>query len=556
MSATNDGNDSPLHAVTPPGTTDAVARDHPQGTTEIGPECTQKSATRRFGAEIGHKADAEIGHKAVAQNRPHIIPVGAVAVLVCGCVGADGDVGCIGDAGSVHCRALPFHHVSLFHFSAELHRLLTKHRQTAWLTRQRFDSLLVLLDYLHRNDSANGVTISDRLARSYCSQLCRGKSAEAADSEKSALLLLIRIGVLARIQPAVNGWHVKAAARYRLTPGFRAGMKREVVPLSARSARKLGTASQRLAKGLGKRFSVLPGVIRSLDGLSFPQSTRLRIEHLRAEVNHKTGKCDLAASIGNAVKAVDSRKHTARVDSSGTVRTSFTNCPKRLKYFVHLHGVPTIPCDVQACHSQFLPRILSNRRDWLASEGRDAETLAAYDAEIARLISVVSAGDFYAGFCKDPDDADERKEKKDLINMLLNSPAAKCEGNALWGFMACKFPLLFAALASLKKSDHRNFSKQARNYTAAAINGALLDCQERGIAAIPDTDCLLVQQGRAAEVSRIIGARMFTETRGVCASVGGIRYAPENQSAVLQATALPRSKPAIVTRDPAQKPAH
>jgi hypothetical protein len=88
--------------------------------------------------------------------------------------------------------------------------------------------------------------------------------------------------------------------------------------------------------------------------------------------------------------------------------------------------------------------------------------------------------------------------------------------------------------SDIKRSDHRNLSKQLQCFTADAIAGALLETQREGMAAIPHVDALICQQKDQEQVCEVIG-RKILEATGVCCAVSGIRYSPltENERQAL-----------------------
>ena len=55
--------------------------------------------------------------------------------------------------------------------------------------------------------------------------------------------------------------------------------------------------------------------------------------------------------------------------------------------------------------------------------------------------------------------------------------------------------------------------------------GALLEVQREGIAAIPQVDALICQEKDRERVCEVIGRKIF-EATGVYCTVGGIRYSP------------------------------
>ena len=150
------------------------------------------------------------------------------------------------------------------------------------------------------------------------------------------------------------------------------------------------------------------------------------------------------------------------------------------------------------------------------------------------LVPLLSDGDFYRTWCVDPQNDGERDQKKSLLNILLNKRNENCKRNILYRRIRAEFPITFRIVEDIKRSDHRNLSKQLHRFTADAIAAALLEVQREKIAAIPHVDALICQQKDQERVCEVIGRQIF-EATGVCCSVGGIRYSPltENEKQAL-----------------------
>jgi hypothetical protein len=172
----------------------------------------------------------------------------------------------------------------------------------------------------------------------------------------------------------------------------------------------------------------------------------------------------------------------------------------------------------------FLPRLVMDRIAFRRKRGDDENSLAPLVAEYERLILFLSAGSFYRQFCRNDATEAEIKARKKLLNVLLNDKLERSKNNRLWHWVRSRFPLCVNIIADIKKTIHRNISKQLQHFTANAINGALLEMQALGLPAIPDTDSLIVRECDRETACHAIGKAMFEETRGVCVTVGGIRY--------------------------------
>lgn len=402
---------------------------------------------------------------------------------------------------------------------SELFSLLVHHGQRAWTTPYRRYGLLLLIDYLARNDSKEGVRLSQAVGRQYISKL---EKFQPPGTVRTPLLLLCTIGLAERITKAVSGPHLKASAAYRLTEKSRKNMRHEAIELPRKLAEKFQNANSRLENGLNRRFSHRAGILASLRLCGFPAPARATIERMKENQN-------LRPSVERVVRAVDTGEHTVRIKERGQIITSLSSCPRELKPLLEMDRHSVAICDIAHAHHCFLPRILIDRIEYIQTDGAPQSVIAAHQAERTRLIEFLSTGDYYAKWCVNQDDPKERSEKKGLVNMLLNQPPSKCAGNALYRRMHATFPLTFRIIDDLKRCDHRNASKQTQHYTAEVIRLALLEMQAKAIPAIPDVDAIICQQRHRFAAAHALGAAMFSVSGGVHCKVDGLRYLPPEE---------------------------
>ena len=382
----------------------------------------------------------------------------------------------------------------------------------------RLGGLLLLVGFVCRQQTSKGVPISADRSSQFISPLKRSNSREAI---REPLAVLCQIGILRRVQAAVNGRDVKTSARYAID---RANFARRMtldVDLPPFLVKKRETDSERREASLNRRYPFRVQLKADLAKLSFVAGSRGRITELSRDP--KKG-----AAARRTSEAVEGGSHLFRISPREQITTSVTGCPRELKPLLLLDGEPTVSCDISHAHFCFLPTLLGERIDHRRekNEPYSSTGLADYEAELQRLIDLLSSSDFYARWCINPDDPTERKQKKQLLNVLLNSPTAKCEQNALYRRIRVEFPCTIGVIEDIKRKDHRNVSKPLQHRTAKAINGALLQAQEMGIAAIPDVDAIICQAPHKELVCELIGQKVYDISRGVCSKVGGIRYAP------------------------------
>ena len=389
-----------------------------------------------------------------------------------------------------------------------------------WITRVRLSSLLAILRHIAKatqrgGNRSQGCAVSNRLGRMFCSKL-----REAPDGvPREPLVALVRAGVLIVASYAkANQWR-KESTRYLVAPRFQklalAGPDGET---NAKTLAKLKDAQQRLQRGLNSRFRFRAPLLRDLARVTIPENAQGVIDQLLSD----KGKRDATR---RSVMASATREHTVKVKPDGLIVTSLVSCPRELKPRLHLAGEPVALCDISSAHWMFLPRLIQDRLDYCRKRGDDEASMGPMKEEMQRLVALCSSGSFYASMCREGADDVEIKNRKKLLNVLMNSPRSRAASNVVWRGLKRRFPHCFGIVESIKRNDHRAISRALQHFTADAITAALLEMQALGLPAIPDTDCLIVRERDAETACRLIGAAMFRETRGVSVTVGGIKWA-------------------------------
>ena len=388
--------------------------------------------------------------------------------------------------------------------------------QDEWCTNVRLLGLLILIQFLRQKHTSKGVSVSADLAHRYISTIKRPK---LSGTVREPLAVLCEVGILKCVSPAINGHHMKKPAAYAFEDKYCKTHLTVPVNLTAKLASKLESALPRREERLNKRYPYRKTLRSDLDRLSFAFESRRRIAELLSDPN-------FGPSTQRALQAVDGGKHWVKVSVTGQVTTSISGCPRELKKRLLIDGQSVVFCDISYAHHCFLPRFLTDRIEYLKRRHGSEADVTDYEIERTSLIQCLSEGDYYGRWCRDPENKEERKQKKVLVNMFLNSRNSKCEGNRLYRYMRQCFPITFAISEDIKRKDHRNISKQLQHWTAEAINGALLEAQTLGIPAIPDVDAIICPKQYRETVSRLIGKQVYNISGGVRCKVNDIRYQP------------------------------
>jgi hypothetical protein len=381
----------------------------------------------------------------------------------------------------------------------------------AWCSDVRTSGLLLIIDYAIRKLKKGQVPISADLARSYVSKVAKNYAAKI----KEPLPILCDIGIFQRVRQGVHA-HVHASAVYRFGENFQKVFEVRVT-LPPKLASKRENAEQRCLKRLNRKYRYREQLQKDLNSISFAPEARALIAKML------DGKA--RDTVMGLVRAIDGATHTIATNERGQITTPISNCPRELRRHLLLHGEPVVECDVSCAHWNFLPLVLATRlRHCAKSAGREKYISDGW-REHDRLTLLLSDGDFYRTWCVDPLDDAEREQKKNVLNILLHRNNEDARANCLYQRVASEFPITFGVIEDIKRNDHRNLSKQLHRFLADAMAVALLELQQKGIAAIPHVDALICEHKDRDIVCEAIGRQIFLAT-GVWSPVGGIRYSP------------------------------
>jgi hypothetical protein len=406
----------------------------------------------------------------------------------------------------------------------EMRKLLARNGQKGWCTKVRLGGLLLLVEFVCRKQTSKGVPISADRASKFVSPLKRLNSREAI---REPLAVLCQIGILRRVQAAVNGRDVKASARYAINDAKFAQRMTLEVDLPPFLVKKRETDTDRCEASLNRRYPFRAQLKADLTKLHFGVESRKRVTELSRDRN-------LGPAVRRVVEVLGGIDRPLKINQRGQVTTPVTGCPRELKPLLLLDGEPTSFCDVSCAHFSFLPVLLCDRIDHLKKEHGLAADVSRQVAELRRLVDLLSTSDFYARYCVNPDDPVERKQKKQFLNVLLNSPTVKCEEKSLYRRMRADLPCTTGVIEDIKRANHRNLSKRLQHLTAKVINGGLFVAQAKKIPAIPDVDAIICPIRHKEVVCRLIGEKVHEISHGVCCQVGGIRFrAPIGSSQML-----------------------
>ena len=399
--------------------------------------------------------------------------------------------------------------------------LLRRAGQDEWTSRVRLCGLLLVVDFLRRKRTPQGVPISADLAHDFISAVKRPKK---RGTIREPLAVLCRVGILRCVQAAINGRDLKMAARYSIDGGnLNADERQRLITLEVNVPHylieKRESATERRERRCNLRYPFRRQLKVDLHKLRFSDDARERIAHL-------LGDPQIGPAAKRAVEAIDGGKYLLTISPCGQVTTSAGLCPKVLKPYFLLDREATVSCDISHAHHCFLPALLGERIDYLKKDHRSVAEIEDSEAELKRLSEFLSDGDYYAKLCVNTEDQKEREQKKRLVNVLLNLPNAKSERIGLYLRLRQEFPRTLKVCEDIKRKDHRNISKRLQSLTAKVINAALLQAQHLGIAAIPDVDAIICSKRYKETVCALIGAKVHEISHGVCCKVGGIRFNP------------------------------
>lgn len=391
---------------------------------------------------------------------------------------------------------------------------LIEQNQEEWNSTVRRLGLMILLDFIYRHKKSKGVFISHDLASGYVSELNRPKNKTTL---RQPLAVLVELGILEILEQYKCGPHQRQSTRYRLAPALRKKAVQQDVMLTPKLVEKRLQAEPRQQKRLNKNYSWREQLLHDIGTVSLTQVGMSLSMDLLADNK-------LAQSIKKMHDVLLKRvKAYASVDSFETILNDIKNFPRLLKPHLTLAGSNVALCDITHAHWCLLPLLLEKRIQGMRDAGCGDDQMGAFQHEQQRLQAYLSEGDLYRKLSDNPDSDIEREKTKKKMLTALNLKNNWNHQCAPYQRMKVLFPHTFDALEWVKRENHKAINPFLLNNTAVIITQSLLRCQDLGISAIPDTDCLICPEEHKATVCRVIGEEMFRHT-GVQCRVGDIRF--------------------------------
>jgi len=399
----------------------------------------------------------------------------------------------------------------------ELYQLILKKDQPAWATRLRVSGLLCLLSFLIKKHTKNGSRVSLELSHQYISPLKRQLS---TDTIREPLHLLLSLGLIEVVQPYRSGPHCKVSSSYRLCQPYLAQKRTEPVPLPPKMILKLETASARQNKRLNSKYPFRAQLIDDLHEVGLAPETQDLVNRITET------SPNLKSSLAQVMNTVIGQSDPwCKVAPSGQISTPFNSCLRELKPFLTISGCRVELCDISYAHWCLLPKLIVDRMAYLDSKGLSNPRFAQQEQELRELRHFLSTEDLYSSTLPQSTDPSARKKHKKHMLKLLNWKNQWTDKDPVYRALKARFPETFLILEDIKKNDHKRLSLQLQSWTANLIQDTLLRLQAHQIIAIPDTDCIICQEGLHEEACSILGKLAYTLT-GVCCKVGGHRYDP------------------------------
>lgn len=397
----------------------------------------------------------------------------------------------------------------------DLAKRLRRAGQGEWCTRVRLSGLLLLIDFVVRNTKRTGVRISLDLAHGYVSAIKLPKSKR---TEREPLRVLEIAGILEKVSGAAVGPYSKCSAAYRIAAAFLKCKRHSEIFVTPLLAKKLETAPSRKDRRLNSKQPWRKALLEALPRVDLsPQGANLALDLLLSENNKKEAVQRLLDVLRNRGKM--------RISCSpgDHITTSLSGCPRELKPELLIAGESVALCDIRAAHFCVLPRIIEDvidRGDLRTSREIDEEELCR---EKTRLVAVLSEEDIYRCLSEDPASDTARITAKGQVLKVLNLRNQWARKSPIYQRLQKLFPQVTRFLEWYKRDDHKAIQAPLRFYTALVINKALLRLQERGVPAIPDSDCLICPASQRSLASKLIGEEMM-RVSGVRCVVDGVRF--------------------------------
>jgi hypothetical protein len=377
----------------------------------------------------------------------------------------------------------------------ELPELVKKAGWPCWSSRTKLNGLLMMVaDAADRAEKGVFDFSCDR-ARTFSSSL-HTDTAAAYGAPGEALGLLEALGVFELVKPGQR-YPVRRAAEYCFAERFaKRGAFNIELKVTDKQLAKWHGRHDRIGKVFERKNPII-GIVRDnaahVEFSAQAMELLLQLPYIAPEKAPSAQRCYdwLEAPTGKVT-----------VDSSGTVNSPISGCPRLIRPHLLLDGEDVVEMDVSGAHIVLLTRIYEE--GVLNRYGID-HTEEAAAAERQLLIAQIESGDVYG-------EESTRKKTKRVMIQSLNLAIKVQMAMPITQRLIAGRPILANTMRAMKEHDHRGLGEWLRRWTSEIVNPALISLHDRGIRSIPIVDGLMVRKRDAETAGEELTARLLAAT--------------------------------------------
>ena len=377
----------------------------------------------------------------------------------------------------------------------ELPELVRKAGWACWSSRTKLNGLLMMVaDAADRAEKGVFDFSCDR-ARTFCSSL-HTDTAAAYRAPGEALGVLEALGVFELVTPGQR-YPVRRAAVYCFAERF---AKRGAFDI------ELKATDKQLAKWHGRRDRIGKVFERKNPIIAIVRDNAARVEfsaqamELLLQLPYIAP--EKAASAQRCYDWLEAPAGRVTVDSSGTVNSPISGCPRLIRPHLLLDGEDVVEMDVSGAHIVLLTRIYE--KEVLDRYGIE-HTEEAAAAERQSLIAQIESGDVYG-------EESTRKKTKRVMIQSLNLAIKVQMAMPITQRLIADRPILANTMKAMKEHDHRGLGEWLRRWTSEIVNPALISLHDRDIPSIPIVDGLMVRKRDAEAAGEELTSRLLAAT--------------------------------------------
>lgn len=377
----------------------------------------------------------------------------------------------------------------------ELPELVKRAGWPCWSSRTKLNGLLMMVaDAADRAEKGVFDFSCDR-ARTFSSSL-HTDTAAAYGAPGEALGLLEALGVFELVKPGQR-YPVRRAAEYCFAERFaKRGAFNIELKVTDKQLAKWHGRHDRIGKVFERKNPII-GIVR--DNAAHVEFSAQAME-LLLQLPLISPK--RVASAQRCYDWLEAPVGRVTVDSSGTVNSPISGCPRLIRPHLLLDGEDVVEMDVSGAHIVLLTRIYEE--DVLNRYGID-HTEEAAAAERQSLIAQIESGDVYG-------EESTRKKTKRIMHQSLNLAIKVQMAMPITQRLIAGRPILANTMRAMKKTDHRGLGEWLRRWTSEIVNPSLISLHDRGIPSIPIVDGLMVRQRDAEVAGEELTARLLAST--------------------------------------------